>query len=145
VSGPGVDDPSVVGVMMGVADVVMSCEGVADVVMSREGVAGVVMSREGVAGVVMSCEGVAGVVMNVDVDVDVVVEGVAGHGWGAGQASVGHGQNGSHTSLKNCSIFTVTKANIPDKKYADPAKKTRFFLFFCYQEGLYLCVLQSNY
>jgi len=119
VSGPNVDDPSVVvGVMMDVADVVMSCEGVADVVMN--------------------------------VDVDVVVEGVAvvvvaGQGLGAGQASVGQGQKGSHTSLKNCSIFTVKNANIPDKKYADPAKKTRFFLFFCYQEGMYLCVLQSNY
>jgi len=105
VSGPNVDDPSVVvGVMMDVADV-MSCEGVADV-MSREGVAGVMMRCEGVAGVMMSCEGVAGVVMNVDVD---VVEGVAGHGGGAGQAAVGQGQKGSHTSLKKLFNFYCHK------------------------------------
>jgi len=89
VSGPNVDDPSVVvGVMMDVADVVMM--DVADVVMMD--VADVVMMD---VADVMSCEG--------------VVAGVAGHGGGAGQAAVGQGQKGSHTSLKKLFNFYCHK------------------------------------
>jgi len=108
--GPGVVGPGVVGVMMGVADVVMSLEDVADVVMNVD--------------------------VNVVVVVVVVVEGFADvvvassrQGVVTGQASVGQGQKGSHTSLKNCSIFTVKMLAYQIKNTLIRLKKLDFFYF----------------